>query len=231
MENSHPRTLAKIVRWASAAAKCGLMGVLFLPALFIAKYKYPATVQTTTETLSAIAEAVETKRPGDLTAIYTIVKSNRPGISEKEAWKVSTAILDECAKRNLDPMLVLAVIKIESNFRNRVESPMGARGIMQIMPETGRFLSEELLRVDGLSYGTFIADHLYDPIFNIKLGVYYLDGLKRQFRNLQLALLAYNLGPSEIQNRLDNNLYVSDAYAASVLNVYREFKSERERLF
>jgi soluble lytic murein transglycosylase-like protein len=229
MENSHQRTPLRIVRWACAAAKCGFVGVLLLPPLLIAKY--PSTVPTKTETLLTETQAVERKRPEDLTTIYTIVKANRPGISDKEAWKVSTAILDECAKRNLDPMLVLAVIKIESNFRNRVESPMGARGIMQIMPETGKFLSQELLRVDGFGYGSFIADHLYDPIVNIKLGVYYLDGLKRQFRNLQLALLAYNLGPGEIQNRLDNNLYVSDAYAASVLNVYREFKNERERLF
>jgi soluble lytic murein transglycosylase-like protein len=229
MEKRHQRIHASIVRWVGVAAQCGLVGVVFLPALLVAKY--PVAVPAQSEALHVAAQTVETRRPEDLTKIYTIVRNNRPGISDKEAWKVSTAILDECAKRNLDPMLVLAVIKIESNFRNRVESPMGARGIMQIMPETGKFLSQELLRVDGFGYGTFIADQLYDPIVNIKLGVYYLDGLKRQFRNLQLALLAYNLGPGEIRNRLDNNLYFSDAYAASVLNVYREFKSERERLF
>ena len=228
MEKRHKKTLPRTLNCGSVCAKIGLAAILFIPPLLTVKYVVPQTVKR--DPFQA-AERVEKKWPKELTRIYSIVKLNRPGVADTHAWKVSTAILDECAKRNLDPMLVLAVIKVESGFRDHALSPVGARGIMQIMPETGKFLTEELLRVDGFEARTFTPDHLDDPVLNIKLGVYYLEGLKRQFRNLHLALLAYNFGPSEIQNRLDNNIHFSEEYAAAVLNAYREFKKARARPF
>ena len=228
MEKRHKKTLARTLDWGSTCAKLGLIAVLFIPPILTVKYVVPrpdrgGPVQ--------VAKPVEKTQPKELVKIYSIVKSNRPGIADNEAWKVSTAILDESARRDLDPMLVLAVIKVESGFRDQALSPMGARGMMQIMPETGKYLSEELLRVDGFKTRTFMPDHLHDPVLNIKLGVYYLDGLKKQFRNLNLALLAYNLGPGEIQNRLDNNIHFSDEYAAVVLDAYREYKKAQTRVF
>ena len=228
MEKRHKKTLARTLDWGSTCAKIGLTSVLFIPPILTVRYVVPrpdrgGPVQ--------VAKWVEKTQPTELGKIYSIVKSNRPSIADKEAWKVSTAILDESARRDLDPMLVLAVIKVESGFRDQALSPMGARGMMQIMPETGKYLSEELLRVDGFKTRTFTPDHLDDPVLNIKLGVYYLDGLKKQFRNLNLALLAYNLGPGEIQNRLDNNIHFSDEYAAVVLDAYREYKKAQTQVF
>lgn len=228
MEKRHKKTLARTLDWGSTCAKIGLTVVLFIPPILTVKYVVPrpdrgGPVQ--------IAKPVEKTQPKELVKIYSIVKSNRPGIADNEAWKVSTTILDESARRDLDPMLVLAVIKVESGFRDQALSPMGARGMMQIMPETGKYLSDELLRVDGFKTRTFMPDHLHDPVLNIKLGVYYLDGLKKQFRNLNLALLAYNLGPGEIQNRLENNIHFSDEYAAVVLDAYREYKKAQTRVF
>jgi soluble lytic murein transglycosylase-like protein len=228
MEKRHKKTLARTLDWGSTCAKIGLIAVLFIPPILTVKYVVPrpdrgGPVQ--------VAKWVEKTQPKELGKIYSIVKSNRPGIADNEAWKVSTAILDESARRDLDPMLVLAVIKVESGFRDQALSPMGARGMMQIMPETGKYLSEELLRVDGFKTRTFTPNHLDDPVLNIKLGVYYLDGLKKQFRNLNLALLAYNLGPGEIQNRLENNIHFSDEYAAVVLDAYREYKKAPTRVF
>jgi soluble lytic murein transglycosylase-like protein len=228
MEKRHKKTLPRTLNFASAGAKISFIAILFIPPILTVRYAVPRAVER--DSFQA-ATTVENTWPKELTKIYSIVKLNRPAIADNEAWNLSTAILEECAMRNLDPMLVLAVIKVESGFRNNALSPMGARGIMQIMPETGKFLSEELLRVGGVEARTFTPDHLDDPVLNIKLGVYYLDGLKRQFRNLQLALLAYNLGPGEIQNRLDNNIHFSEEYAAAVLNEYREFKKARTRLF
>ena len=228
MEKRHKKTLARTLDWGSTCAKIGLAAVLFIPPILTVKYVVRGPdrggpVQ--------VAKRVEKTQPKELVKIYSIVISNRPGIADKEAWKVSTAILDESARRDLDPMLVLAVIKVESGFRDQALSPMGARGMMQIMPETGKYLSEELLRVDGFKTRTFMPNHLDDPVLNIKLGVYYLDGLKKQFRSLNLALLAYNLGPGEIQNRLDNNIHFSDEYAAVVLDAYREYKKAQTRVF
>ena len=228
MEKRHKKTLARTLDWGAAGAKMGLIAILFVPGFLTVKFVVP---QAAKRDPGQVANRNEKSRPQQLVKIYSIVKSNRPDIADKEAWKVSMAIREESAKRNLDPMLVLAVIKVESGFRNQAVSPVGARGIMQIMPETGKFLSEELLRIDGFTTRSFTPDHLDDPVHNIKLGVYYLDGLKKQFRNLNLALLAYNLGPGEIRNRLDNNLYFSDDYAAVVLNAYREYKKTQTPAF
>ena len=54
------------------------------------------------------------------------------------------SILEESAKRKIDPLLVLAVIKIESGFQYAAVSPVGARGIMQIMPDTARSLTHSV---------------------------------------------------------------------------------------
>jgi soluble lytic murein transglycosylase-like protein len=221
MEKRLKKALALTLDWAVGfCAKIGFIAVLFIPPLVALKYVAPQPAKSGVQ----IAQRVDKPQPRELVTIYSIVKSHRPGIADKEAWKVSTAILDESARRNLDPMLVLAVIKVESGFRNQAVSPVGARGIMQIMPETGKYLSEELLRVDGFETRAFMPHHLDDPVINIKLGVYYLDGLKRQFRNLSLALLAYNLGPGEMQNRIENNIHFSQEYAAVVLDAYRQYR-------
>jgi soluble lytic murein transglycosylase-like protein len=222
MEKRLKKALARTLDWGSTWIKVGLTTVLFIPPLLAVKYRVPQVVESGAV---QVATGGDKPQPKQLVKIFSIVKSNRPLLADKEAWKISTTILDESAKRDVDPMLVLAVIKVESGFRNRALSPMGARGIMQIMPETGKYLSEELYRVDGFATPTFMPHHLDDPELNIKLGVYYLDGLKKQFRSLSLALLAYNFGPGEIQNRLDNNIDLSDGYAALVLTAYREYKN------
>lgn len=232
MEKRLKKTLARTLNWGCTCAKLGLTTALFIPPLLTLKYVVPPVVKgSRMATPVQAAKFVEKPQPKELVKIYSIVKSNRPSIADKEAWKLSTVILGESATRNLDPLLVLAVIKVESGFRNQALSPVGARGIMQIMPETGKYLSEELFRVDGFESRNFRPHHLDDPALNIKLGVYYLDGLKKQFRNLSLALLAYNLGPGEVQNRLENNIHFSDEYASVVLTAYREYKRIRAPAF
>jgi soluble lytic murein transglycosylase len=102
---------------------------------------------------------------------------------------------------------------------------MGARGIMQIMPETGKFLSTlDVGREHGLRPDTFKPELLDDPILNLKFGIRYLHDLRKQFRSLNLALIAYNVGPGEIQNRLDNNQILSDEYSSLVLTAYQKYK-------
>jgi soluble lytic murein transglycosylase-like protein len=232
MEKRRQKTLPRTNNWVVACAKYALIAVLFVPGFLTAYYVVPDGAERDLEQVTKHTEKTRSNRiTSRLTRIFAIVKSSRPDIADKEVWKVSTTILNESAKRNIDPMLVLAVIKVESGFRNQAVSPEGARGIMQIMPDTGKYLSEELFRVDGFPIQSFTPDHLDDPVLNIKLGVYYLNGLKKQFRNLSLALLAYNLGPGEMQNRLENNIQFSDEYAAVVLTAYHEYKKVDAAVF
>ncbi len=102
-----------------------------------------------------------------------------------------------------DWRLILAVMNQESRFRIQAVSPMGAYGLMQIMPATGREISDTLL-IDNVSH----------PENNIAAGVYYLWWLYTMFHpddemrlsganetdRLQLALAAYNGGPSRVRD-------------------------------
>ena len=84
----------------------------------------------------------------------------------------------------MDPYLVLAVIKTESNFNENVESNKGAKGLMQIMDSTGEWIASKL-EVDN-----FKDEMLFDPEINIKFGCWYINNLLIEFNDLSLALAA-----------------------------------------
>ncbi len=93
----------------------------------------------------------------------------------------------------LDPALVLAVIRRESFFDHMVSSSAGAVGLMQLMPSTGKFIAGKL----GLR-GIEVSD-LTDPELNVRLGCIFLADQLRSFDDLVLALAAYNAGPSNVR--------------------------------
>jgi soluble lytic murein transglycosylase-like protein len=93
--------------------------------------------------------------------------------------------IDTIARRHgVDPLLVRAVIRVESNFDPRAVSPKGAAGLMQLMPET------------AMRYG---VENRFDPTQNVDGGVRYLRDLMAMFDgNLSLALAAYNAGEGAV---------------------------------
>ena len=94
---------------------------------------------------------------------------------------------------NIDPAVIMAVIRAESSFRPRAVSSQGARGLMQIMPTTGYWLAELMEKDD------FHLDDLWDPEINIAMGSFYLNWLLDFFDgNLDLAITAYNAGPGNV---------------------------------
>ncbi|ADL11894.1 lytic transglycosylase domain-containing protein [Acetohalobium arabaticum] len=101
-------------------------------------------------------------------------------------------------KNNLDPYLVAAVIRVESKFNSEATSRQGARGLMQIMPETGEWIADQL-KIDD-----FDTDDLYDPEVNISFGSWYLAHLKRFFDgNLTVVIAAYNGGQGNVNKWLE----------------------------
>lgn len=93
----------------------------------------------------------------------------------------------------LDPGLVAAVIRCESRFRVHAVSPSGAIGLMQLMPETGAWIAQQL----GIS--DFEVERLYEPDLNLRCGTWYLRYLLDRFGNEKDALAAYNAGPSNAE--------------------------------
>ena len=94
-------------------------------------------------------------------------------------------IHEKAVKYNVDPALVAAVIEQESRFRPTAKSPVGARGLMQLMPRTGKWMG---------------AQNLYDPEQNIDAGVKYIKYLNQRFNgDLRKTIAAYNAGEGNVK--------------------------------
>jgi soluble lytic murein transglycosylase len=221
MEKRHKKTGARTLSCLTSCAQLVLVGTLFIP-VFLALEYLPSDSQP--------ARLIPKPRPKELVSIYFIVRANRPDINDGEAWKLSEVILEESSAYGLDPMLVLAVIDVESKFQYAAVSPAGARGIMQILPTVAKTLLHETGLLPPSTSNPFRPESLDDPILNIKLGVYYLQDLRKSFPNLNHALTAYNQGPTATKNRLENDVEISDEYAATVLAAYRQYKNEKAKL-
>jgi soluble lytic murein transglycosylase len=104
------------------------------------------------------------------------------------------AELTEAAGRAaLDPDLVAAVAREESSFYPRARSRVGARGLMQLMPETAR----PMARARRLTFDDGAV--LDDPGVNLSMGSAFLAGLLREFGDARLAAAAYNAGPARVK--------------------------------
>ncbi|WP_392563239.1 murein transglycosylase [Orbus wheelerorum] len=103
----------------------------------------------------------------------------------------------------------LAISRQESALDATVQSPVGARGLMQLMPSTAK---DSAKKIANLSY--YSADQLYDPETNIQIGTYFLDYVYQLFGNNRiLASAAYNAGPNRVNRWLKESNGQLDAVA------------------
>jgi lysozyme len=117
-------------------------------------------------------------------------------------------------RRNLDPALVHAVILAESNYRADAISPVGAIGLMQVMPDT------------GMLYGVQ-AEDLHHPDKNLRAGTAFLADLLHMFGgNLELALAGYHAGPYAVIRNGGKvpNYSATRAYIPRVLGYYERLR-------
>ena len=96
-------------------------------------------------------------------------------------------------ERHLDPTLVAAVIYAESRFDPNVVSDAGAVGLMQVLPETGRFIARSTGGTD------FVEADLRDPDLNVRYGTWLLGYLMDRYDgDVATALAAYHAGPANV---------------------------------
>jgi hypothetical protein len=231
MEQCSQQPLPRTSGCGMACAKLALSLALFGPALVTLSLRTVERADTVSTYSVHASDAHEILPPKELVQIYSIVRSHRPDVAESEIWRLSEVIYEETTKRGLDPLIVLALIRVESGFRPNAVSPAGARGIMQIMPDTGKTLAGAVAGDYGFRPAAFTVESLDDPVLNVRLGIYYLQDLKKQFQNWSVALTAYNFGPIDTQNRIDNNLDLSEEFAALVLEVYQRYKKAKPPAF
>jgi len=103
-------------------------------------------------------------------------------------------IADSAARHRISPYLVAAVINAESSWGPERVSGAGAKGLMQVMPQTARDLAASK-RVDRKK---FPSDKLLDPATNIEYGTAYLRYLVDRYHEVEMALAAYNAGLTRV---------------------------------
>ena len=125
--------------------------------------------------------------------------------------KTFDAIVEEQAEEfGLDANLVYAVIKAESNFDPEAKSAVGAMGLMQMMPDTFRWMQTVLGE-------THEEEALYDPEVSVRFGCALLKILLSEYGDLTAALSAYNAGMGNVTSWLSDTAYSEDGKTLSTI--------------
>jgi len=155
----------------------------------------------------------------DEIAIFTIAKVKQwDDIEMRFPLSYSDKIYENAIEQNLNPVILFGLVRRESAFNKDAHSSVGARGLMQIMPRTGRQIAKDLNeRWPGKS-------DLYNPVKNLKYGSYYYQKLLNQFDgHYALALAAYNAGPNRVKKWLPDESIPADIWIETI--PYRETRN------
>lgn len=121
-------------------------------------------------------------------------------------------IKEEAAKNNIDPYLVLAVIKTESGFNKLATSKKEAKGLMQIMDTTAQDINNNANIVENIE-----DTNLYDENINIALGCNYLKSLIDKYEgNYYIAICAYNAGMGNVNKWLNDGIISKDLNTSNI---------------
>ncbi len=173
--------------------------------------------------------AIDTQRRTSVNKIVAIISRYNRNMSDGEKYAIANEIFEMTHKYpNLNEEFICATITHESakSWNPRVTSPVGALGLMQIMPATGAFLAAQ----EGVDWTT-PEQVLYNPIVNIRLGCRYLSELVDMYQ-VDGGLAAYNGGPKRAalwlaSNRNDSTLYAETRqYVPAVRKLYDQFRRE-----
>lgn len=152
--------------------------------------------------------------------IFNVVEKHQRGFSQIEVTQLVRVIDRESNRFGIDPLLILAVILTESEFKRFEVSEKGAIGLMQIRPFVGRDLA--LRR--GIDWNDQVG--LFDPELNVKLGTTYLFELILKFNDLAYALAAYAHGETRLQQNLQLGRPAPRSYSRRVLTRYETLVAE-----
>lgn len=152
--------------------------------------------------------------------IQNVVESYQRGFTKEEVAEI-TAVLDrESDRYGIDPLLVLAIILTESDFKRFQVSSKGAMGLMQIQPWVGRDLASRR----GIEWNEDLG--LFDPALNVELGTTYLFELLLQFNDVTQALAAYAHGETRLRRTLELGRPTPESYSRRVLGRYEQLVSD-----
>lgn len=113
-------------------------------------------------------------------------------------WPYRSEITQVANQLEIDPYMLAALVRVESRFNASAESAAGARGLMQVMPETASWTAKQIGIKD------FHESQLDQPGINLLIGSWYLANLFKDFHGNQVTgLAAYNAGRGNVQAWLE----------------------------
>ena len=163
----------------------------------------------------------EVARLEEQVRIIEVIETFRTSLSEAEGRDLAAIIQQESARYCFDPLLVLALIGVESSFRTSAVSKVGARGLMQLMPAT----AEAAAAKRGLEIE---RSDLFDPDINVTLGTQYLFEMILDFGDVRTALAAYNMGETRLRSRIRRNVPLPSDYSNRVMAAYDQIRKVDE---
>ena len=200
----------------------GLAGASVAVAVWAAVTFFPAELDVGARPLvpsergPALAVGAEPGPAGFVERLDDQLAARIPRLEDRERRQLARTIVAEAEGARIDPLLVLAVIEVESRFDPAARSHRGAGGLMQLLEPT---LRRELER-SNLPHGD-----LHDPVTNVRAGVRYLRRLLDAFGREEVALMAYNAGPNRILG------YLREGGIPERFHVYpRRVKAEHRKL-
>lgn len=191
------------------------MGVVGLPVFSrkVLPVRAPAVILPAVEPLSESAAEID-----------AVLARKAPALGLTVRQQLAGALIEESHAAKLDPFMVLAVMRVESEFDEDALSFRGARGLMQVRPSTLAFLA----RQQGLRLP--LAEIEHDPVLSTRLAIRYLGRLVQSFHgDIDRALMAYNAGPHRlhvaVSARDTDRLGRLAAYPRRVHRAYRRLQA------
>lgn len=143
------------------------------------------------------------------------LEEHAPLLDSAARGRVVDALLESESASGIDAFLLLAVMEEESRYDPEARSRKGARGLMQLQPETARAAADRA----GITWDG--PEILHDPADNVRIGAAYLSKMKARFGHWNKALAAYHSGPTKIRRIERRGGRIPTGYASSVLKRHR----------
>ena len=149
---------------------------------------------------------------GKTQAVVAARADAQQSLIAKHPYSYRELIEREAQENNLHPAFVAAIVLNESSFNPNAESDVGARGLMQMMPDTAQWVHDKLGLADPFSF-----DQMYDADTNVHYACWYLSYLSDRFRaDPILVSAAFHAGQNTVQNWLNDSRYSSDRQTISL---------------
>ncbi|MDO8518610.1 MAG: lytic transglycosylase domain-containing protein [Deltaproteobacteria bacterium] len=148
--------------------------------------------------------------------VFKILEAEGEHLTKEEKQEIASEILQISEKHRIDPLLVMAMMHVESRFDPWAASGAGALGLLQIKPIVMREMADEL-QIGPQGYLRLLTSRE----FNIRVGVTYFSMLQKKFKgDTAKALMAYNRGPTAVAREYKGHPVPEGGYQGKVLQKY-----------